>query len=96
MDGSGTLLAPTTPLRKDKGFSRPFAPLFWHRRKHLVGLSMKFFIGWGGVRYWNSNMYIVSFHFILISFHFNLFKQGKAINYTIALQAALYRKNITP
>ena len=41
-------------------------------------------------------MYIVSFHFILISFHFNLFKQGKAINYTIALQAALYRKNITP
>ena len=25
-------------------------------------------------------------------FHFNLFKQGKAINYTIALQAALYKK----
>ena len=51
MDASGTLLAPTTPLRKDKGFSPLFAPLFWHRRKHLVGLSMKIFywVGRGAV-----------------------------------------------
>ena len=70
MDASGTLLAPTTPLRKDKGISRLFDPLFWHRRKHLVGFSMKiiYWVGRGAVLELQYVYSFISFHFNFISF----------------------------